>query len=181
MRFGMIKILLLLNFIVILTFANDIRNHTEESIEKLFGGDVEYEMIKFHIPADLKSSIENEVKQKFFADEIYIWKIKQGNNLKGYALLDNVYGKSMPITFLVIFDKELKIANSSIVKYREPYGGAVGNESWNAQFKGKNGNSNYNVGSDISAISGATISVHSVSKGVRKLALLLPKITDRIK
>jgi Na+-translocating ferredoxin:NAD+ oxidoreductase RnfG subunit len=91
-----------------------------------------------------------------------------------------VLGKSLPITFLVIFDTDCKIINSSVIQYREPYGGAVKNKNWNAQFKNKDSSSSYEVGKEINGISGATISVHSVSKGIHKLALLLPEIKDRL-
>lgn len=161
-------------------FANDIKNTTEEQINHVFPGDVKFEMSKVEIPATLKSTIENEVKQRFFADELYIWKITQGSNVKGFAVLDNVYGKSLPITFLVIFDNQFNVLNSSIVKYREPYGGGVAQESWNNQFIGRDAESSYEVGKDINGISGATISVKSVSKGIRKLAILLPKISEKL-
>ena len=161
-------------------FANDIRNSTEEKISSIFPGDIDFEMSKVDIPNDIKSQIEVEVKQSFFADELYIWKITQDSDIKGYAVLDNVYGKSLPITFLVIFDKEFNILNTSIIKYREPYGGGVSSESWNNQFVGRDSDSSYKVGKDINGISGATISVKSVSTGIRKLALLMPKISDQL-
>lgn len=161
-------------------FANDIRNSTEEKISAVFPGDINFEMSKIEIPVDIKSAIEVEVKQRFFADELYVWKITQGTSVKGYAVLDNVYGKSLPITFLVIFDNEFNILNSSIIKYREPYGGGVASETWNNQFIGRDSSSSYKVGEEINGISGATISVKSVSTGIRKLALLIPKISDKL-
>lgn len=160
-------------------FASDIRNNAEETIKTVFSGDVEYDMMKIEIPRSLKSQIEQEVRQRFFANEVYVWKISKGSSIAGYAVMDNVYGKSMPITFLVVFDKEFRILNSSIIKYREPYGGGVANENWNSQFTGKDSSSSFEVGKEISGISGATISVNSVSKGIRKLALLIPKISEQ--
>lgn len=161
-----------------LLFANDIKDRTEEIIHNVYPGDVEFEMIKFDIPGNIKNEIEKKCRQKFFQDHLFIWKIRKGNEIKGYAVLDNVYGKSMPITFVVVFDEQFNILNSDVVKYREPYGGAVQSDEWNKQFKGKNAASGYNVGDEISGISGATISVHSLAKGIRKLALLMPKIKD---
>ncbi len=159
--------------------ASDIRNNAEETIKNVFPGDVKYDLMKIDIPQRLKSQIEKKVQQRFFANELYIWKISKGPSITGYAVMDNVYGKSMPITFLVVFDREFRILNSSIIKYREPYGGGVANENWNDQFAGKDSSSSFKVGSEISGISGATISVNSVSKGIRKLALLIPKISEQ--
>lgn len=174
------KILFLLLISVSLLIANDIKNKSEETIENVFNGNVEYEMTVFNIPGEIKNRIERETRQKFFQDKLYIWKVRKNGKLLGFAVLDNVLGKSLPITFLVIFDTDCRIINSSIIQYREPYGGAVKNENWNAQFKNKDSSSSYEVGKEINGISGATISVHSVSKGIHKLALLLPQIKDRL-
>lgn len=180
MKRRFLNILFLFNVLVLILSANDIRDKTEETIHNVFPGDVNTEMITFQLPADLKTSIEKEVRQKFFEDKLYIWKVTKNGEVTGFAILDNVYGKSMPITFLVIFDGNCKILNSSVIKYREPYGGAVRNEEWNSQFKNKDADSGYDVGIDIDGISGATISVNSISKGVRKLALLMPEIKDSL-
>ena len=78
--------------------------------------------------------------------------------------------------FLTIFNSDLNLEHSSIIKYREAYGGEVGSRSWLDQFSAYNDTSDYSVGSSISGISGATISVHSVSKGIRKLSMLIDEI-----
>ena len=100
----------------------------------------------------------------------------ESDSLRAIGLMDNVLGKSLPITFLVTFDLEGTIITSSIVKYREPYGGGVSTSSWIKQFDGKNLNSSFDVGTDIQGISGATISVNSVSKGIKKLTILFNEI-----
>ena len=93
-----------------------------------------------------------------------------------YAILDNVKGKSMPITFLTIFNENQEVVDAAIIKYREAYGGEVGRRSWLNQFINYSDTSNYKIGDGISGISGATISVHSVSKGIRKLSLIINDI-----
>ena len=65
---------------------------------------------------------------------------------------------------------------SEIVKYREQYGGGVKSEDWNEQFEGKDDNSDFTVGKEISSISGATISVNSVTKGIKKLSLIFNEL-----
>lgn len=177
-----IKHLILFLFIIFsaANFSQEIKETTEQIIKNQFGGEVSFDFQKYKIPSDLKIEIEEKVKQRFFADEVYLYKVFRNKSLIGFSILDNVYGKSMPITFLVSFDIKGNIIASDIVKYREPYGGGVASKNWNSQFKGKNFGSRYEVGSDISGISGATISVHSVSRGIQKLALLLHKIKDKI-
>ena len=52
----------------------------------------------------------------------------------------------------------------------------MGSKSWLKQFINYSDTSNYKIGNGISGISGATISVHSVSKGIHKLSLIIGDI-----
>ena len=152
--------------------SQEIKDEVRDIITNTFYKDVQYDYEKYIIPDSLRMKIENTARQKFFSEFVYILKIFDEEILIGVAFLDNVYGKEMPITFLVIFNDSGKIILADIVKYREPYGGAVQNKNWTAQFKKKDNNSGYKVGSDIDGITGATRSVKSVTKGIYKLSLL---------
>lgn len=132
------------------------------------------------IPNSLKTSIGKYMHQSFFRDELHIWAIYQSDSLSNIAVLDNVIGKSMPITFLVIFNLDRNIIHADIIKYREPYGGEISSPRWLGQFKQKNDSSSFRVGLDIDGISGATISVNSVSRGIQKLALLTPYLIENL-
>ena len=158
----------------------EIKEEVREIITNTFNKDVQYVYEKYIIPDSLKTKVENTTQQKFFSESVYILKIFDEEILSGVALLDNVYGKEMPITFIVIFNDSGKIIRADIVKYREPYGGAVQNENWTAQFKKKESNSGFKVGNDIDGITGATISVKSVTKGIYKLSLLYKEIKESL-
>lgn len=167
-------------FAAAVIFPQEIKQSIAEAINKTFEENVTIVYDKYTVPQKLKNQIETKVKQKFYNESLYIIKIKNSNNLKAVALLDNVLGKELPITFLVIFNRDGSILKTEIVKYREPYGGAVQTENWTSQFTGKDINSGFKVGQDIDGISGATISVKSVTKGVKKLTLLYKEIKDSI-
>jgi len=137
---------------------------------------IEHSIYKIN-PKDIKS-IQNSVKQKFFRPELNIWKITKSDTNNYYAILDNVKGKSLPITFLLIFDQNHQVYDSEIIKYRESYGGEVKNKSWLNQFIQYNSDSNYKVGDSIDGITGATISVKSVTKGIKKLTILISQIIN---
>jgi Na+-translocating ferredoxin:NAD+ oxidoreductase RnfG subunit len=162
------------------SYPQEIKLETEASLKKILGEHISLNYEKFIIPTSIKKEVEASSKQKFYSDHIYLYKIHNDNQLKAVAFLDNVYGKSLPITFLVVIDLSGNIIGTDIIKYREPYGGAVQNENWEKQFSGKNSNSNLKVGEDIDAISGATISVNSVTKGIQKILLLYEKIKNLI-
>jgi len=172
-------------YTVLILLLYQINCHPQEMTEEInsiireeFTNDAEIIFSKYRLLKNQKNEIENKVKQKFHSDFVYLYKIKNNEKPIGYAILDNVYGKSLPITFLVLFDLKGNIKSSHIVKYREQYGGAVKNKNWNDQFVGRNSDSSFEVGKNINSISGATISVNSVTKGIKKLTLLIKEIID---
>ncbi len=184
MKYRLLKIFIVTVFIVSALskeiFPQEIKEVVRDIITNTFNKDVQYDYEKYIIPDSLKMKVEYIAQQKFFGESVYILKIFNEEIINGVALLDNVYGKEMPITFLVIFDDSGKIILADIVKYREPYGGAVQNKNWTAQFKKKDSNSGYKVGTDIDGITGATISVKSITKGIYKISLLYKEIKDSL-
>jgi len=156
--------------------GQDIRQITEGLLKQELGKSITIAEEKFTIPAKAKKNAESATKQKFLNDFIYIYKVSEKGKIKAYGFLDNVKGKAMPITFLVVFNTKGVILSSHIVKYREQYGGEVASKDWNKDFKGMDANSDFTVGKSIDSISGATISVNSVSKGIKKLAILFKEI-----
>ena len=170
----LIIIIMSLNIVL----ASEIKDNTEKSIKNAFGENISLDFIKYKIPGETKKRIQKLAKQAFFRDEVYLWTINKNNTPIGYAILDNVIGKSLPITFLVIFDLEKNIISTEIIKYREQIGGEVKNHNWNSQFIGKNSSSGFLVGDNINGISGATLSVNSVSKGIKKLTYLIDYILE---
>ena len=167
-------LLVLLGFIVIK--AADIQSDVEDIIKSEFCSNCDLSLHKYLLPDDLKTQTENQVRQKFFDGYVYIWKICEQDSLKGFGVLDNTYGKSLPITFLVIFSSDGGIIQVDIIRYREPYGGAIGSRNWLNQFKGKSGSDGFKIDKNIDSITGATISVSSVTRGVYKLTLMMEHI-----
>jgi len=161
-----------------LTFSegSELKKKAEQILSAYYPNGTSLTFQKYSIPKEVKKNIEKKVRQKFFRPEVYLWVISVNSDSLNYAILDNTLGKSLPITFLVLFDGAGKVIYSSILKYREPIGGAVSSESWNRQFRGRSNTSSYKIGSDIKGISGATISVRSVTKGIQKLSFLIREI-----
>jgi|GEM_PF-323249 len=93
-----------------------------------------------------------------------IW---QDTTLLGHAVVDDVIGKTRPITFLLALDAELKVLGIEILAYRESHGGEVKRRDWRAQFRGKQAGVPLSPGRDISNIAGATISCRNLTNAVR--------------
>ena len=164
---------ILLSFI----FSSKIINETNLKIKDAIPDFKSIEHKMFNLKSSYKET-KKIVNQKFFRDEVNTWKIQKNDSTYYYAILDNVIGKAMPITFLIIFNQNGEVFDTSIIKYREPYGGEVKSKKWLKQFSQYTDTSNYKIGDGIHAISGATLSVHSVSKGIHKLTLIINQIID---
>ena len=157
-----------------------IKSAAEKFVVTQFSGNVNLSMHTLTLPPSLKSKVQKNVKQTFYRDNLYYWKIANEDSTLAYAFLDNVIGKSMPITFVVIINQRGEIMASHVVKYREAYGGEIGNMKWLSQFNKLTDSSKYIVGKNIDGISGATISVNSLSKGIQKIAILFPQIKEKL-
>ena len=164
----------------ILLGGSPIRDAAEKYIISQFDVDVSIYMHTLKLDTELKVLVQNKVKQRFYRDELYYWNISNNDTTIAYALMDNVLGKSMPITFLVILNNEGNILASEVIKYREAYGSEVGNKNWLGQFTYFNDTTDFKVGKNIDGISGATISVNSLSKGIQKMAVLFPFIKNKL-
>ena len=173
MRYNIYILTILLSF----AFSSKIMDATNLRIKELVPDFKHIEHKMFNLKSSYKKT-KKIVNQKFFRQEINTWKIQKNDTTYYYGILDNVIGKAMPITFLTLFKDTGEIFDVSIIKYREPYGGEVKSKNWLKKFIGYTDTSNYKIGDHIYAISGATLSVHSVSKGVHKLALTINEVIE---
>ena len=178
---NILSILFILTCVGISNLYGGIREKVEQILITEFGDSTIIKHEKIKIPLSFKKEIQSIAKQKFFRDELNVWTITTTDTISHYAIIDNSLGKSMPITFLVIFTTNGEIRYAQIIKYREPYGGEISSLSWTSQFMGMTHESEFNVGKTIDGISGATISTHSVTKGIHKLSLLFPYIKEQLK
>jgi hypothetical protein len=98
-----------------------------------------------------------------------IWRAEAGGRVLGFFIFDRVIGKHLYIDYAVTLDPGGRIHQVDILAYRESYGGEIRSRSWLAQFVGKTAGSPLQVGSDIRNISGATLSSHHVTEGVKRI------------
>jgi Na+-translocating ferredoxin:NAD+ oxidoreductase RnfG subunit len=124
-------------------------------------------------PAKLAKSLERVYGAGAQVDTLHVesatvYRISRAGSLLGFAQVRNVKGKEQPITYLVAIDSADVLRDIDILAYREPYGGEVAYDPWRKQFRGKTAAAPLQVGKDVRNISGATISSHAVTRGVRR-------------
>lgn len=149
---------------------------SEARLQELYPNLKNLEFRKYKIDAQSKLELEKKERQRFFRDELYTWKF-QIDSINYYAVLDNVKGKVQAITFLTLFTDDLKVYFVDVLKYRESHGYEVKRRSFLDQFS-KNNSSYYKINHNIDGISGATISVTSMTKGMNKISGLFKQIKD---
>jgi hypothetical protein len=106
-----------------------------------------------------------------------IWRAEAGGRVVGFFIFDRVIGKHLYIDYSVALDPSGRIRQIDILQYRESYGGEIRGPSWLAQFVGKTNSSSLQVGVDIRNISGATLSCHHVTEGVKRIMAIANRLS----
>lgn len=96
--------------------------------------------------------------------------------LLGYAMVLNERGKYRPITFMVGATPELRVRGVEVMVYREDRGEEVRYERFLRQYRGKRAGDPVRTHRDITNVTGATISVRSMNRGVRKALAVMETV-----
>ena len=78
--------------------------------------------------------------------------------------------------YLIVFDSNVSVQQVKVYNYQATHGQEVGNKGWLKQFQGYDGSRSLTVGKSVDAISGATISVYSITDDIQEKTRLLKKI-----
>lgn len=128
-----------------------------------------FEIEGFKKEAILISDAMNAETSANFGNE-NLFKIVSEGNLLGYGYIGNAPSKTATFDYLVLFDTEWIILKSKVLIYREEYGGEIGSKRWLRQFEGAStATSELKYNDDIIPISGATISVRSMTLAINNL------------
>jgi len=98
-----------------------------------------------------------------------LFKILSDSTTVGYAYVSKAPSKTDEFDYLVLFDAYFIIKKAKILIYREDYGNEIGSKRWLKQLIGKTQNDKLTYGDNIAAISGATISVKSMTNAINNL------------
>ncbi|WP_242091568.1 FMN-binding protein [Aestuariivivens sediminicola] len=115
----------------------------------------------------INSEAAKELPSKFETDNFF--KINNQEQLLGYVYIAQAPSKTAQFDYVVLLDKELVILKAKVLIYREDYGGEIGSKRWLKQFIGKTHSDELKYGDNIMAISGATISVRSMTTAMNNL------------
>jgi H+/Na+-translocating ferredoxin:NAD+ oxidoreductase subunit G len=94
----------------------------------------------------------------------------------GWALIQNTIGKHKPMTYMVGVNPQGEATNVEVLVFRESRGSEVRTKRFNYQYEGKNLHDPIRINRDIINISGATMSVRSMSAGVKRALVTVDQI-----
>ena len=112
----------------------------------------------------VEDSIRNKIWSEFNFNKFN--KIIYKNELIGYSYESKAPSMHFEFDYLIILGLDLKVISSKVLVYRENWGGEIGSNRWLRQFQGRGKDDRLKYRKDISAISGATISVKSMIETV---------------
>ncbi|HYR60905.1 MAG TPA: FMN-binding protein [Nitrospiraceae bacterium] len=145
----------------------------EEAVKLMFPRSERIKKYILRVPTDKKMAIEERIGWKFPEDAFEVYIGETGTQVDGYALVQNTIGKHKPMTYMVGVDAHGRVSNVELLVFRETRGSEVRTKRFNAQYEGKTVLDPVRINKDIINISGATMSVRSMSAGVKRVLVLI--------
>ncbi len=125
---------------------------------------------------DQKTLIESRIGWKFPETEFDVYIGETGADVDGYAMLHNTIGKHKHMTYMVGVDAKGEVTDVELLVFREAKGSEVRMKRFNSQYEGKTVLDPVRINKDIINISGATMSVRSLSAGVKRVLVLIDEL-----
>ena len=159
MNFKYISILILALISLSFGLPKNIQKKVDKEIKNVYNIET-FTLTNIELPADATKDLPS----KFGENNLF--KIESHTTFLGYAYISKAPSKTAQFDYLILLDKDLIVIKTKVLMYREEYGGEIGSTRWLKQFIGKTKNDSLKLNSNIVAISGATISVRSMTNAV---------------
>ena len=134
---------------------------------------------RFAITPALRERLAHRLGYTPRKDSYVFYIATTGAHVDGYALIDDEIGQTEPITFGVKLSADGVVERTEVLIYREPRGDEVRSKHFLDQMRGKTVHKPCRTGVDIDAVSGATISSHSLATGVRRALVLFDELVTQ--
>lgn len=162
--------------LVLISFGFGLSAKLQKKVNKVIKSTFEIESFSLHefkIPEEVTADLPSSFSEDNF------FEIKSTDEVLGYAYVAKAPSKTAEFDYLVILDKELIVVKTKVLIYREEYGGEIGSKRWLKQFIGKTKEDKFIYGDNIDAISGATISVRSMTRAMNNLMASLKILNEK--
>ena len=152
----------------------------EASLASVYGEEVRVLWQSVPIKAAQKETLRKNFKgKKEIPDSIVVGWIPREDHYH-YLILDEAPGKIEKFLYAVYLDQTGVIVDVDVLVYREDYGGEIDFPAFRRQFRGKKEPREVVFGRSIQNITGATISVRSITYGVRDILVLHEAVLESL-
>ena len=172
MQFKHISILVLALTLLSFGLPEKLQKKVDKEIKSVY----EVDSFSFN-EITFSEAVAKELPSVFGADNFY--EIKSVEKLLGYAYVAKAPSKTAQYDYLVLLDQNLIVKKAKVLIYREEYGGEISSKRWLRQFVGKTGEDELIYNDNIMAISGATISVRSMTNAINNLLQSLKVLREK--
>jgi hypothetical protein len=145
----------------------------EEAVKLMFPKSEHIRKELLTVPQDKKTLIESRIGWKFPEESFEVYIGETGAHIDGYALVQNTIGKHKPMTYMVGVDAHGLVSNVELLVFREARGSEVRTKRFHVQDEGKSVLDPVRINKDIINISGATMSVRSMTAGIKRVLVLV--------
>lgn len=145
----------------------------EEALKLMFPKSERVRKELLRVPMDKKSAVESRIGWKFPEDSFDLYIGETNGHVDGYAFVQNTIGKHKPMTYMVGVDAQGLVSNVELLVFREARGSEVRTKRFNVQYEGKSVLDPVRINKDIINISGATMSVRSMTAGIKRVLVLV--------
>ncbi len=162
----------------LLFVSSGLPKNLQKKVDKVIKNTYNVEEFTFEAKT-FDAGIVKTLPSEFGADNFF--KINNADSLLGYAYISKAPSKTDAFDYLILLNKDLVIEKAKVLVYREDYGGEIGSKRWLKQFIGKTPKDELKYQQNIVAISGATISVRSMTSAVNDLLRSLQILQSKTK
>ena len=120
-----------------------------------------------------KAQIEERIGWKIPDETIEVNILETGTRIHAYDKVHKTNGKHNPKTNMVGVDQQGRVSDIELLVFRESRGSEVRQKRFNSQYEGKTVLDPIRINKDIINISGATMSVRSMSAGIKRVLVLV--------
>jgi hypothetical protein len=145
----------------------------EEALKLMFPKSERIRKDVIRLTSEKKVQIEERIGWKFPEESFEVFIGETGSQVDGYALIQNTIGKHKHMTYIVGVDNNGACTDVELLVFREAKGSEVRTKRFNVQYEGKTVYDPIRINKDIINISGATMSVRSLSAGVKRVLVLV--------
>jgi hypothetical protein len=143
----------------------------DEALALAFPGAERIEERVFILTDAQKAEVEQRARAPL---ESQLWTIHvgwKGGEVLGYAVIDSHIVRTLPETFMVVIDSKGVLRRVDVLAFHEPpeY---LPTTRWIEQFPGRGLDDDLKLGAGIQGITGATLSAHAMTAGVRRALAL---------